>query len=329
MYGGPRLRLETIAMHVLALVALVTASLGATNGGVVQHPRTIEDVIERTSRYLVEYGAHMSIVVGAERYAQWMDEEDVVGDSVERNRVRRWKRETVSEIALVRAGDDWIAYRDVHELDGKKLHDRQDRLERLFMERPAEVADEGRRIADESARYNLGPMQRNFNVPTMALFFAHPSNQHRFRFQKEEDARIEGTPVWRVAFEEVSRPTIIRTSSGRDMPVSGSLWIEPDSGRILRTHMEITGEVMASGSGDSRVRLSPAQRRIRTSASITVDYRHDTRLGLLLPSVMRESYQGLTVSAVTRQEATFKITSRATYSDFKRFDTTTRFTIPK
>ena len=180
----PRLRLQRVAIHLVGMVAFLTASLGAAKGAILQEAPTIEDVIGRASHYLVEYGGQLSMVVGIERYAQWMDEEDVIGDSVEGNRVRRWKRETVSEIALVRAGDDWIAYRDVHELDGKKLHDRQDRLETLFTEKPAEAADEGRRIADESARYNLGPMQRNFNVPTMALFFAHPSNQHRFRFQK-------------------------------------------------------------------------------------------------------------------------------------------------
>ena len=34
--------------------------------------------------------------------------------------------------------------------------------------------DEARRLSDESARFNIGPIVRNFNVPTAALFFFRP-----------------------------------------------------------------------------------------------------------------------------------------------------------
>jgi hypothetical protein len=295
--------------------------------------RTVEEAVERAGRYVVDYGEQMSLLIGVERYAQWMQREDFV---------RPVTRQLVSEFALVRVKDDWLGFRDVHEVDGKPISDRQDRLEKLFLESPSAAVDQGRQIAQESARYNMGAIQRNFNVPTTALFFLQPANLARFRFRKSGEDSIDGVTVWKVGYEETRKPTIIRTSAGKDMPLKGTMWIDPTDGRVLKTHMEIISEARLSGarpssdpSGFGDLQSSPQKRgagdvrRVNTSASITVTYKLEPKFGLLVPSVMLETYEGPTLSQFTGEESVTKINCRATYSDFKRFETSGRVVVPK
>jgi VWFA-related protein len=295
--------------------------------------RTVEEAVERAGRYIVDYGGQMSLVIGIERYAQWMQREDFI---------RPVTRQLVSEFALVRVKDDWLGFRDVYEVDGKPVSDRQDRLEKLFLQSPSAAVDQGRQIAQESARYNMGAIQRNFNVPTTALFFLQPANLARFRFRKSGEDSIDGVPVWKVGYEETRKPTIIRTSAGKDMPLKGTMWIDPTDGRVLKTHMEIISEARLSGArpssdpgGFGDLQSSPQRRgagdvrRVNTSASITVTYRLEPKFGLLVPSVMLETYEGPTLSQFTGEESVTKINCRATYSDFKRFETSGRVVIPK
>lgn len=280
--------------------------------------KTVEELLERAGRYVVEYGEQMSLVIGVEHYAQWMQNADFI---------RPVAKQLVSEFALVRTKDDWDGFRDVYEVDGKPVLDRQNRLLKLFMESPAVAIEQGRKIAAESSRYNMGSIQRNFNVPTTALFFMQPANQERFKFKRTGEDTIDGVPVWKVRYEETRKPTIIRTSQGKDMPVRGTMWIDPIQGRILKTHMEITAAAMltAGTPGASGGRGVPlVDRHVNSSASITVTYTQEPKLGLLVPAEMLETYEGPTRSAFTGDESITKINCRATYSDFKRFETGAR-----
>jgi hypothetical protein len=69
----------------------------------------------------------------------------------------------------------WGCFRDVHEVDGRKVQDSNRRLEALFSAMPLRSA---RQRADallaHSASYNLGPAMRNINFPTLALAFLPP-----------------------------------------------------------------------------------------------------------------------------------------------------------
>jgi hypothetical protein len=50
---------------------------------------------------------------------------------------------------------------------------------------------------------------------------------------------------------------------------------------------------------------------------------------MLLPAEMRETYEGPWVGRTTGREALTKVSCVATYSDFKRFETSGRVVIPK
>jgi VWFA-related protein len=278
--------------------------------------RSPDEVMRHLGAYVERYGGQASLLVGVERYIQSVTFPAValapnnspaspprrastsgIGQTV--------KRELVSEFVLVpnaSASGGWLGYRDVIEVDGKPVADRSDRLEALFRSDAPDLK-EARQIADEGARYNIGPVSRNFNVPTATLFFFHPGNLSRFTFRNKRSERIDDIDAVAVDFRETRRPTLIMNASGTDVPSSGTLWINPADGAVVRTRLALIGFRGPSG-----------------YASIDVTYRKDPALGMWVPSRMTERYSG---GGAGRAETV------ATYTDFKRFQTSTRVTIPK
>ena len=279
----------------------------------VQAPaRNVRELVARAGRYVVEYGEKASLVVGVEHYTQ--EARGAVESPPER-------RVLVSEFALVRAADDWVGFRDVFEVDGAAVQDRQDRLLTVLLGPSRDRLLQGRRIAEESARYNLGSIRRNFNTPTMALLFLHPKNHERFHFTKTGEETVDGARVWVVGYKETGRPTIVRTPEGRDVPASGTFWIEPSTGRVVRTRMDLHTELAqpddADPAGDRRA-------PVKTTVGVTVSYSPDARFGLLLPSEMRESYEAVPARRGATRDASTTITCVATYSNFRTFETSGR-----
>ena len=296
---------------------IVAAALVIAGRGVVaQQPPTapaaargVRELVARAGRYVVDYGEKMSLLVGVERYTQ---------HARDAGSAQAATRTLVSEFALVRVDEDWIGFRDVFEVDGALVRDRQDRLVTLLLGRSSDRLLQGRRIADESARYNLGPVRRNFNTPTMALFFLHPKHHRRFRYSKAGEETIDGLRVWSVRYKETDTPTIVRTTTGRAVPASGMLWIDPTSGRVLRTllelHADVEEDAVAHRSGERRESR-------RMAVSVTVSYTMDARFGVPLPSEMRERYEVAPARRTGSPETSATVTGVATYSDFRTFET--------
>ena len=140
---------------------------------------------------------------------------------------------------MVRAAGEWHGFRDVLEVDGDRVRDRDERLLRLFTSQTPGALEQGRRIVDEGARYNLGPIVRNFNMPTMALELLQAANQPRFLFEQRGVEREAQRVLWKIDFTERARPTVIRTLAGADVPARGTIWVEPDTGAVFKTRLEI------------------------------------------------------------------------------------------
>ena len=233
----------------------------------------LEDVLARVGRYVANYGEQASLIVGVERYEQRYQNAPA-GE--------RAQRKLVAELALFKTNDatGWVGFRDVVAVDGKPIPDRQDRLTALLRSRTPDVA-EARRIADESARFNIGPTQRKLNEPTVALFFLLPVNQPRFTFTRKGMMTVGGTTAMEIGFRETGRPTVIRTSDGRDTAAAGTIWVVPADGTVLRTHLAVAGFAGPAG-----------------TASIDVTFARDPRLKLWLPAKMTERHEAPTVPAV-------------------------------
>ena len=94
---------------------------------------------------------------------------------------------------------------------------------------------------------------------------------------------------------------------------------------MLKTHIEIRNDVRvgpATNSLDEAPRhgKAPSMEFVHSAASVTVTYRQDARLGLLVPSEMLETYEGPRPNRMDNTTGTTKINCRATYSGFHRVE---------
>lgn len=273
---------------------LIAALLLLGDGGVTGAPGepSLKDVLRRMGEYVQSYGEKASIVVGTERYTQ-----DTRG-SADLSAATRF---LVSDFAIVRADalSDWLGFRDVIEVDGKRLGDHDERLAHVLMASQGRY-DEARRLSDESARFNIGSIQRNFNEPTAVLFYFSPKNQDRFKFSRRP---IGDDGLWEIAFAEHSRATIIRTPEGEPVPSAGSVWVKPADGTIVRTLLKVAMIPMRNARGQ------------RGSGQVDVTYRRIEALDMWLPWTMTESFETM------RQNTWERINGRAVYSNYRQFQT--------
>lgn len=271
-----------------------------STAGAARDP-ALEDVLQRVGRYVANYGEQASLIIAVEHYEQKYQNAPA-GE--------RPQRKLLAEFALFKTRDatGWVGFRDVIEVDGKPIPDRQDRLQALLRAGTPDVL-EARRIADESARFNLGPTRRNFNEPTAALFFLLPASQARFTFNRQGMTTVNGVTAMEIDFRETGSPTVIRTSDGRDVAANGTIWVLPADGTVLRTKFNL------SGFGGPR-----------TSAAVDVTFALDARLNLWLPAKMTERHEAPAILARLQNWVTVTptvVTATATYGDFKRFETST------
>jgi hypothetical protein len=245
------------AALVAALVAVAGPGHGRAAGAPQRADPALATVLERVGAWIETFERSFSSVVAEERYVQllkpwfgvprspkdeselqWRDE---VGTTLpNRPNAPLRRRQLRSDVLLVQVpGQPWLSYRDVFEVDGRPVRNREDRVKRLFLSERADDKAQLRRIADESARYNIGGLIRNFNIPTFPLIAAQPRHQGRFRFARREDEAIDGVARAVVEFREEDSPAIVRTPNGQDVPIAGRLWADPETGRVVRARVEI------------------------------------------------------------------------------------------
>lgn len=219
---------------------------------------TLDQVLRRMGDYVAAYGERAALMVAAEKYTQRVNTEG--GTSFPPRRI-------VAEFAIVKAAGPvgWIGFRDVVEVDGESLTDRRDRLLTLLSDTNGDAA-EATRISNESARFNIGPISRNFNVPTTTLFFFHPANLGRFTFKAKGTKKIENVDTWVLEFKETRQPSMVMTRAGKDVPCEGTVWVSPADGAIVRTLVSFRGfaddrvlQDVRDKSGEDRTSPRPGQ----------------------------------------------------------------------
>ncbi len=271
----------------------------------------VEAAVGRAGAYAGAYESALSALVAEERYVQRASRVDrqtvtytrpqagrspVSATEVEERWLPDGERELKSDFLLVKAqgGDRWLPFRDVFEVDGKPVRTREERLQKLFLEAPATAAERATAITAESARYNIGFVDRNLNLPTLPLRLLDPTRRAHMLFRKVRETKVAGIAAWELAFAERGSPTIVR-DGGKDIPATGTFWINPATGRVLRTTM--------------RLEIN------RVMAEMTVTYQQAAKAGdTYVPGEMRETYQ----SSTRRLECV------ATYSKIRRFQVTTQ-----
>ncbi|MEY4094707.1 MAG: hypothetical protein RLZZ53_1906 [Acidobacteriota bacterium] len=254
------------------------------------------DLIQRVRDQVVQLQAQSPSLVAREQYKQTVSyrRTDPFGQQAA-------SRELLSELLMVRlpGAAGWISFRDVLEVDGRKVGNREQRLVDLLQNPSPTALQQARQLAAESARYNIGNIPRTINLPDIALEFLSARHAGRMTFTVGERVRLGDQPAVMLRFQERTGPSIIRDNTGRDLLLSGRVWVEPASAALLRTELIL---------------------RDRSSAgNCVVDFAVDERLKIRVPTRMTERYSA---SAST-------IDAVAVYSDYRRFGVSTDEKITK
>jgi VWFA-related protein len=206
---------------------------------------------------------------------------------------------------------EWVAFRDVFEVDGFAVRDREDRLKRIFLDARPGADEQLGTIKAESARFNIGPVDRNVNLPYFTLKFLSAAHRDRFRYRLKGTPTVGGVKTWRVEFQEVVRPTIVRDRNDGDVPYDGWFLVDQATGAIVQTGM--------------------TTKRHDLEVSIVVKFTRDPQLGLWVPDEMAETYRVKHPRRTDRWVPDDIVRGTATYARFRRFQvkTDTSLTIPK
>ena len=284
---------------VAAALALAAAMPGPPPSRVaLQRPgaqSTSPDLLARVSAYVGDFYRRFGSIVAEERYEQTIRRSPGsigTGTTLQRGGGGPVSTTLVSDFLLVQVpGEGWLPFRDVFERDGQPVRDREERLAKIFLSGSRASLDQARAIMNESARYNIGNVQRNINVPTLALTFLTDDQRTHFTFKlgkPDDDGAV-------IDFRETARPTYVRTTNDRDLPVNGRLWVDEQTGTIRRTELHAVATDV--------------------EAHITVTYLQDQGLGVWVPARMEERYK--------RGRDPLEVRGIATYSRFRRFEVKT------
>ena len=295
-----------------AIVVLSLALVGVQPLRAADRP-TLAQLLTRAGEYVGRFQLEFAAIVSDEDYRQQVASRQystpppaTLAD-VRRLRSTSQQRRTRSEMLFLWMPDEtaWLTVRNVLTVDGRPVPDSQNRLSDALGDTSVERRTRLRRLLNESARFNLGRIYRTLNFPTLALLYLDPALQSRFTFTSAGRERINGVETEKIVFDESSRPTFIQ-DKGADLVSRGAMWVADADGTVVRTRLEL------------RIPLR------ETVASIDVDYRRDARLDMWVPGHMHETY--VQSRASIRVES---IDCVATYSNFRRFETSGRIILPK
>jgi hypothetical protein len=299
-------RVLRVLVPALALLA------GAEAGTAGADEISLVDLLRSAGDYVIGYADAFRLVVAEEEYVQRLRTSP--GGPVQET------RRLGSDVVFVHvsgAGFPWWLLRDVYEVNGSPVRDRQARLEKLLVGPMEDGLARARAIADEGARFNLGRGHWNFNVPTLVLAFLHPSVQPRFSFAKKGRATIEGRSFVEIAFRELSPPTVVRgPDSHPDILAAGRVWI----------HAGRDGTV-----GRTELALEVREGRATTRATATTEYRPYPPLALWVPVEMHDRVQTDVVGARGPSNSVEVVDGLAAYSGFRQAGVSTQeeFRVPE
>jgi hypothetical protein len=181
----------------------------------------------------------------------------------------------------------------VSEVDGKPVRDQQERLTKLFLEPSESALRRARDLADAGARYNLLNIG-TINNPLLVMAFLQEGYRERFRFNLAGLEKKLGPTVRQVQFQEWKIPSLIKGNSNADILSRGLVWIEEDTGRVVKTELQLGA-------------------RTASMIRVTTLYKFDEELGINVPIEMRDWYP----------DGTGEIRGVATYGRFRRFQVKT------
>ncbi len=291
-------------MQMIARPAGVVVMLLTQYAYASQNAFTSDLLLDRATLYVADFISKVTRVVAEEQYVQeYLDAsvEGSRGNFQGAPRVRE-RRTLKSDFLLVKPAitEQWLSFRDVYEVDGRAVRDREDRLAKLFLESRDTLTtlERATEIAAASAQFNIRPVGTVDN-PLLGLGFLQRSYRDKFRFTVRGRDAAAGKDAWIVEFRETARPTIIRSVDNKDIVARGRYWIEAGNGAVVRSEL-------AFGS-------------LGSETSIATSFALDDRLLTYMPVEMR----------FRRDSKNSEVRGVATYGRFRRFEVGTQEVIRK
>lgn len=308
-------RVVNVSVGIAGLGLLFTGPLRAAQVG------TVESVLASAGQYVQQYATAMSAVVAEERYQQALVSAGIGQSTVSASLAPKpIVRTTRADLMIIESGPaGWVSFRDVYELDGHPVRDRETRLANLLASGAPDTMIWAREITKESARFNITPLgvnlDRNINAPLTALQFLRAANQSRSAFRLEKAERVSGVETVVLGFAEQTKPRVI--GSPDQAAAQGRFWVDAASGAVIRSELRL--ESTAAGdkgvlmAGQDRMLITP---EVSVASSTTVDYARDTSgADLWVPRLMSETYEFQPSGDVIR--------GHAEYSNLRHFKVTT------
>ncbi len=281
-------------MRIVRIIALCSAcwlAAGAPTVAEQAAPDTsLQAVVAAAATYVRDYQTALTSVLAQEIYQQ-----SVHFEKTQPNRLlfngplaRTMKSEVFFAFASV--SHEWMAIRDVGEVDGRPVENHKDIQTLLATNSTAQVAMD---LKNYNARFNIGDILRNFNEPTMSLLVFDDRYRPGVSFSRKSVTRTAGVVLVTIEFTEKKEPTLIHDNWLHPLFSHGNFVIEAETGRIRRAELQAT--------------LDPMK------FDLTTTYAADEHLGIWMPVGFSERYDA---PAGGGREF---ISGDATYSDFRRF----------
>lgn len=253
-------------------------------------------ISDRLRAYLAELEPKLSALVAEERFEQSITtyNEHAVAQAPTR-------RVLVSDIGFVRLPENqaWLGHRRVRSVNGRQVRAAAPLLEDLFTRSGPDRLAVARQIADENSRHNLGH-PRSTNVPTLPLDLLHPRHRSAYAVSMGAIERRQGQSVARLLFSERVNGTVVAYDARSFVRTTVTAWIEVDTGALQRAAVTLIPPVAA-----------------RENHVVRVEFELDPKLGLRVPVRLTETFW-----------AAGEGEGKATYRNYRRFDTTARIVPP-
>ena len=261
-------------------------------------------VLASAMRYVINYEQQFALLALDEHYAQELQRppnpsEHFAQRSPGSGMSQVGQHTFKSDFLLVQLGMDgegWMPFRDAYEVKGKKVRDRDDRLLKLFRANDRRAFEKAADYTASSNRNHLGQVARTINIPTLGMMLVHPRVNERFEFTDGGEETIAGRVLRKAVYREAARPTLVKTTRGLDLALSGTIWIEPFTGAVVKTEMNAA---------------DPALR-----CQVTVIFRRDQALEMWVPERMDEYYRVNLAADDIFASATYTNARRYRRSDF-------------
>ncbi len=301
--------MRTTHCAVLLSVALSWTQLSPVQMQASAPDPALDDVLQKVRLYLAAYEGRLSGVMAREHYEQRHTTRDFIPPmGPGRNVIPPFSQTRVltSDFIFLRSSPRvaWLGLRDTFEVDGKAVRNADARLVTLLSDGRLGGLTQAERVSAENARYNIGTFPRTINAPTYALDLLGERHRTRFTFRRAGTDKVEGHRLWRVEFRETTRPSLVQTREGRDQPVRGAALVDPASGTVWQTVLDLSGD--------------RANNFVTTK--VTVYYGTVNTLKFVVPTEMVDYYS----QPPERDIWGFTMIGRATYDDFRTLATSDR-----